>query len=273
MRSFIREKVIHAGKDFLYPEVYPYTGIQQEAAKKRRAKRQKETEPKQKNLNDRRAKRYFLQLANGNFGAGDYAVHLTYSPENLPETEEEAQKVAKLYLDRVARRRKALGLPQLKYILITQVGRKTNGTHRIHHHILMNGGISRDELEDMWWKVKGTKTREAIMYGYANVDRLKPGRTGISNMAGYMVRDTAGKKRWTQSQNLVKPWFQGVNDTKYSKRQMEKVGKMVPGSEEFIKFWERRYRGWELVDCEKEYIDQSGWYFWLTMRRKEKAKK
>lgn len=273
MRSFIREKVVHSGKEFLYPEVYPYTGIQQDAVKKRRAKRTKETEPKQKALNDRRAKRYFIQLANANFGAQDYAVHLTYSPENLPESTEEAQRIAKLFLQRVARRRIALGLPPLKYLMITQTGEKKDGTHRLHHHIMMNGGLPRDEIEDMWWKVKGTKTTEPVMYGWANVDRLKPNKTGIASMAGYMARDSAGKKRWTQSKNLTKPWFQGVNDTKYSKRQMEKIGKLPSDSEEFRKFWERRYRGWELVACEREYVDQSGWYFWLTMRRKPKEDK
>ena len=31
---------------------------------------------------------------------------------------------------------------------------------------------------------------------------------------------------------------------------------------------ERQYRGWELVDSERQYVEQSGWHFYLTMRRK-----
>ena len=38
-------------------------------------------------------------------------------------------------------------------------------------------------------------------------------------------------------------------------------------SEEFVRFWEKQYRGWELVECEKSFNEQTGWYFYLTMRR------
>lgn len=268
MDSFIREKVVHCGSDFIAPEIFPYTGRQQKAVSGPRGKKKKVSEPKQKNLNDKRAKRYFVQLANSNFGEGDLAVHLTYSPEHLPGTYEEAHAIATVFLRRVAYRREKLGLPPLKYLLITQMGRKKNGTHRIHHHILMNGGLDRDEVEEMWWKVKGTKKRAAVMYGWANADRLKPNDKGIAQMAGYMVQDSTGKKHWTQSQNLVKPWYRTPNDKKYTRRQIEKVAKLPPDSEDYRKFWERQYKGWTLVDSERQYNEQTGWSFYLTMRRK-----
>ena len=88
--SFVREKAIHCGSDFLMPEIFPYTGRQQQAVKGRRRKKTRVSEPKQKNLNDRRAKRYFIQLALANFGkagAKNIVIHLTYAPEFLPETE------------------------------------------------------------------------------------------------------------------------------------------------------------------------------------------
>lgn len=266
-RSFMREKVIHCGKDYLAPEIYPYSGQQQRAVGRKRGKKQAVSSPKQKNLNDRRAKRYFVQLANSNFGADDLAVHLSYAPEFLPETEEEAMKIVTKYLRRVAYQRKKEGLPPLKYLLVTQVGRKKNGTHRLHHHILMNGGLDRDTVESLWWKVKGTKEREPVMYGWANADRLKPNKKGIASMAGYMVQDSAGKKHWTQSQNLEKPWHRNPNDCKYTRRQLDKIGKLPEDSEEFKRFWEKQYRGWELVDCEKMFNEQTGWHFYLTMRR------
>ena len=268
MNSFYREKVIHCGPDFISPEVFPYSARRKQAVKGKRGKKSKVTEPKQKNLNDRRAKRYFVQLANANFGKGDLAVHLSYSPENLPDTYEEAHAIAIVFLRRVAYRREKLGLSALKYLLVTQYGRNKNGTHRIHHHILMNGGLDRDEVEQMWWKVKATKSREAVMYGWANADRLKPNKKGIASMAGYMVQDSAGRKHWTQSQNLEKPWYRTPNDGKYSRRQIEKVAKLPPDCEEFTQFWESKYKGFELVDCERQYNEQTGWAFYLTMRRK-----
>ena len=269
--SFIREKAIYCGKDFLTPEIFPYTGRQQQAVKGRRGKKTRVSEPKQKNLNDRRAKRYFVQLALANFGtpgARDIVIHLTYAPENLPETEEGAHKIVITYLRRVAYLRKKRGLPPLKYLLVTQIGRKRNGTHRIHHHILMNGGLDRDELESLWWKKKATKDKEAVMYGWANADRVRPSKKGITNLAGYMAQDSAGKKHWTQSQHLEKPYHYGPNDQKYTRRQIEKVAKLPEDCEEYRRFWERQYRGWELVDSERQYAEQSGWHFYLTMRRK-----
>lgn len=268
MNSFIREKVIHCGPDFISPEIFPYSGKRQQAVKGKRGKKRKVTEPKQKNLNDKRAKRYFVQLANSNFGKDDLAVHLSYAPECLPDTYEEAHAIAIVFLRRVAYRRQKLGLPPLKYLLVTQYGRKKNGTHRIHHHILMNGGLDRDEVEQMWWKVKGTKKREAVMYGWANADRLKPNKKGIASMAGYMVQDSTGKKHWTQSQNLEKPWYRTPNDGKYSRRQIERLAKLPPDCEEFAQFWEKQYKGFELVDCERQYNEQTGWALYLTMRRK-----
>ena len=225
-RSFIREKVVHCGKNFLSPEIYPYSGQQQQAVGRKRGKKVNVSAPKQKNLNDRRAKRYFIQLANSNFGVGDLVVHLTYAPEFLPESEEEAAKIVAKYLRRVAYLRKKRGLPPLKYLLVTQIGRKKDGTHRIHHHILMNGGLDRDEVENLWWETKGTKEREPVMYGWANADRLRPNAKGIASMAGYMVQDSAGKKHWTQSQNLEKPWHRAPNDRKYTRRQLDKIAKL-----------------------------------------------
>jgi len=266
--SFIREKAVHCGKDFLMPEIFPYTGRQQQAVKGRRGKKTKVTEPKQKNLNDKRAKRYFIQKALANFGKGDMVIHLTYAPEFLPQTVEEAQRIVSTYLRRMAYLRRKRGLPPLKYMVVTQVGRKRNGTHRIHHHVLVNGGLDRDEVEALWWKEEATKTQKAVMYGWANADRVKPNEKGITSLAKYMIQDSAGKKHWTQSQNLLCPWHNGPNDQKYTRRQIEKTAKLPLDCEEYKKFWERQYWGWELVDSERYYVEQAGWYFYLTMRRK-----
>lgn len=75
------------------------------------------------------------------------------------------------------------------------------------------------------------------------------------------------KKHWTQSQNLEKPWHRAPNDRKYTRRQLDKIAKLPEDSEEFVRFWEKQYRGWELVECEKSFNEQTGWYFYLTMRR------
>ena len=169
MRNFQREKKIYCGSgntpDYMEVDIYQYTCNQKNAVKGKRAKKEKVSAPKQKNLNDKNAKRYFVQLAEANFGCDDLAVHLSYADEHLPSTPEEAHAIAVTYLRRVAYRRAKEGLPPLKYLLVTQIGRKKQGTHRIHHHILMNGGLARDAEEDRWWTVKETKTQKPVTYG------------------------------------------------------------------------------------------------------------
>lgn len=271
MRNFQREKKIYCGPsdtpDYMEVDIYQYTENQKTAVKGKRAKKEKVSAPKQKNLNDKNAKRYFVQLAEANFGSDDLAVHLSYADEHLPATPEEAHAIAITYLRRVAYRRAKEGLPPLKYLLVTQIGRKKQGTHRIHHHILMNGGLDRDAVEEMWWKIKGTKKRTPVMYGWANADRLRPNKKGISQMAGYIIKDSMGKKHWTQSQNLIKPWSR-TNDYKYSRRQLLKVAEMPIDSEQHRLYWESQYKGYELTEASRIYNENTGWAFYLKLRRR-----
>ncbi len=152
---FYREKKIDCG-GYREVDIIPRTDNAERAVKGKRGKRQRVSEPKQKDLNEKNSKRYLVQLGNGNFGAGDLHVTLTYSAKYLPKTEAEAERRITNYLNRIAYRRKKLGLPPLKYILVTEYGyAKDDPDHtgspvRIHHHVIMNGGLDRDEVEMMW---------------------------------------------------------------------------------------------------------------------------
>ena len=84
---FYREKKVDC-RDYREVDIIPRTDNAERAVKGKRGKRQKVTEPKQKDLNDKNARRYLVQLGNGNFGIGDLHVTCTYADEELPETEE-----------------------------------------------------------------------------------------------------------------------------------------------------------------------------------------
>ena len=104
MRSFMREKKIYCGKHYREVDIYPYTAAQLTASTRgKRSKKIKETEPKQKNLNDKNARRYFTQTANLNFGSDPEALHVTatYSGKYLPDTVEQAEQEATNFLRRV----------------------------------------------------------------------------------------------------------------------------------------------------------------------------
>lgn len=272
LRSFIRQKKIHCGENYLEVDIFPYTETQQEASKRKgtRAKKEKVSEPKQRNLNDKNAKRYFIQLINANFGEGDLHVTLTYNNKFLPATIKDAEKEIGNYLRRINYKRKKEGMESLKYVLVTEYKTKKDDDRpiRIHHHLIINGGINRDIVEDLWSKKqKGQKKGERI--GYVNADRLQPDEdgSGIAALGNYLTKDPQGKKRWSSSQNLERPWSR-PNDHKYSRREVEKIAKNPPGRE----YWEKKYPGWTLINNDYAfttvYNEITGWSIYLKLRRR-----
>ena len=133
----MREKKIYCGKHYREVDIYPYTAAQLTASTRgKRSKKIKETEPKQKNLNDKNARRYFTQTANLNFGSDPEALHVTatYSGKYLPDTVEQAEQEATNFLRRVQYRRKKEGLPPLKYMIVTAYTTKRNSETPVRIH-------------------------------------------------------------------------------------------------------------------------------------------
>ena len=273
VRSFMREKKIYCGKHYREVDIYPYTAAQLTASTRgKRSKKIKETEPKQKNPNDKNARRYFTQTANLNFGSDPEALHVTatYSGKYLPDTVEQAEQEATNFLRRVQYRRKKEGLPPLKYMIVTAYTTKRNSETpvRIHHHIIMNGGLDRDVVEDLWRKRRRKGQKKGDKIGFCNADRLQADENGIAALCTYLVKQGCGKKRWNSSHNLERPYSR-TNDGKYNRRQIEKWAKEHPPRE----FWEKKYPGWTLTDddygVQYEYNDFTGWAVYLKLRKKE----
>ena len=201
---FIREKKTDCA-EYREVDIIPRTEKAEEAARGKRGKRRKAKKPKQNALNDKNAKRYLVQLGNGNFHVGDLHTSCTYSVDNLPGTVEEAEKIVGNYLRRIAYRRQKLGLEPLKYILVTEYKFSKDGQQlkRIHHHIIMNGGMDRDEVEMMWtaqrvnWKKADSPDKaEAAAYrdsvekmGWVNADRLQMNENGIEGLCKYIIKN------------------------------------------------------------------------------------
>ena len=267
--STIKCKNIKSGKEIAEVMIYPsfYNRADMPHTKKKR-----ETKPSQKNLNDKNARRYFTQTANLNFGSDPEALHVTatYSGKYLPDTVEQAEQEATNFLRRVQYRRKKEGLPPLKYMIVTAYTTKRNSETpvRIHHHIIMNGGLDRDVVEDLWRKRRRKGQKKGDKIGFCNADRLQADENGIAALCTYLVKQGCGKKRWNSSHNLERPYSR-TNDGKYNRRQIEKWAKEHPPRE----FWEKKYPGWTLTDddygVQYEYNDFTGWAVYLKLRKKE----
>lgn len=238
------------------------------ATKGGRKRKEKVSKPKQQNLNDKNAKRYFLELGNGNFGRGDLHVTLTYAREFQPKTIAEAEKEVSNYIKRVKYHRKKVGATPLKYILVSEYKADSNGeiTTRIHHHLIMNGDtnkkFSRDDVESIWSKrIKGKGIKSI---GYVNARNLQPNENGIEGLLKYLSKDPKGKKRWSASRNLKVP-VMAKNDSFYRKSKIEK---MATSSDQGRDYFEQRYKNYRIVEINFEYYEQTGWHAYLKMWRK-----
>ena len=285
-KKFIREKRIYCGEEYLEVDIVPVTNMP-EAGKGKKGK----SSQAQKNLNDKRSKRRFVQIANTNFGADDLHISATYNEEHLPITLEEAERNVHNYLDRVKRKMKRETGQDLKYMLVTEYtpedeegqqltleGIEDKGTKavRIHHHIIINGGLSRDDLELMWsktrinWKkAKDPEYRKNIDYlGFVNCDRLQPNENGIEGLVNYINKRKKGCKKWSTSMNLKKPKVR-KNDSKYSYRKVCTLAKTPEDKE----YWRKAYKGYEPTKIDFQYNDYTGWSVYLKMRKvRDRAK-
>ncbi|CUS26111.1 Phage-like protein [Paucilactobacillus oligofermentans DSM 15707 = LMG 22743] len=270
-KNIMREKRITVGDSYMEVDIIP-RNLEDERTRSGRSRKRKEkvTAPAQSNLNDKNARRYLVELGNGNFDENDIYLTLTYEDLSRPKTIQEAEKNVTNFLRRLKAKRKRNKLDSLKYILVTEYVQNEDGefTKKIHHHLIINGGISRDELESMWSiKVPGQKKRKVL--GYANARRLQPDESlvgnGIERLMNYLSKDPKGKKRWSSSRNLKRPIMR-KNDSKYYTSTIKKAHKSPDMG---MSLFKKKYPNYEIVDNIKwEYNEMTGWHVYLKMWKK-----
>lgn len=146
----------------------------------------------QQEINTRQARKKLIRLINANFGPGDCFITLTYARE--PPDMAQAAKDLKNYLRRVRYYQKKQGLPELKYIAVTEAE-----TERVHHHVILSS-MSADTAIRLW------SVKDGVPIGRVLFSRLDPGAE-YTGLALYITKEQRGgrKKRWSQSRNLKRP--------------------------------------------------------------------
>ena len=240
-------------------EVFPVFGKHQRGDL-RRAKHQM-TREAQPRANDERSRMRLIQLVEANFDEKDVALGLSYEGE--APTPERVDKDVRNFLNRVKRRRVREGLPELKYIYTIggdEMPAAGYSGKRPHVHMIMNGGISRDDLEEMWGK------------GLANCDRLQPRDVGLGGIAVYFTRqkqDRAPKKgvrKWRGSRNLTQP-VRRSRDAKMPNSRVKRIAYDFRNEAKDV--MERLYPGYVLQDCQVRYSDiVDGVYIRCVLRRR-----
>ena len=243
-----RTRTIRAGKR-LEVEVYPIFGREQE--RRARAAKANMTGEAQRRLNLERSKRRFIRLADANFDEHD--IHLTLTYKDAPGYER-ARKDLRNFLLRVKRLREKRGLPELKYAGTIE-GNDDGTRERIHVHLLMSGGVEREELEKIWAK------------GYANADRLKPDGHGLEAIARYITKQQRNRRKWFTSRNLKQP-KERVSDTKMSNARIKRIAADFCGEARGI--MEKLYKGYGFTEAKIYHSDiVDGVYIRVIMRRRQ----
>jgi len=191
-----RTKFIRSG-DIVEIEVYP---LYKTRKSKIEALVKKETRKEQKSLNNKNTRKHITRLINANFTKSDMWATFTYDNGNLPESIEQSEKDIKNYIRRLKRYLKKYGLPELKYIYITEHITDMQKSGRAHHHIVMNFH-DRDIAEKFWTKGGRKHSR-----------RLQPDDYGLEGLARYIAKPESKNtenrkysKKYVPSKNLIKP--------------------------------------------------------------------
>ena len=236
------EKTVTSGKIKeieIYPE-FTRTQIAKRSEMKEKKKRW------QKNLNDKNARKYLQRLINANFGDHDIWMTLTYDDEHMPESIERAQKNMNYYFKKVNRRRKKKGLNNAKYVYVTEC------SSRCHHHVIIDGDLSMDELEEMWPYGRRNNTR-----------RISKSSDDLTGLARYLAKDPKGKKRWSSSRNLKKPEVR-----KNHQITMRRISKIAEDDETLKNYIRKKYPDSEFFEV-RRCINSFNGLFYFYVRFKE----
>ena len=244
-----------------------------------RAARKNQTKDAQEKANHARSIRRQIMLAEANFTNRDYFLHLTY--KDAPSFER-AEKDVRNFLQRVKYLRKKRGLEELKYIGVIEDG---EGKKRVHAHMLISGGIHRDELKKIWdsstvsgggiIKAEPLDTANglegAVVYMakelWAKGYRNNPDEDEIDGIARYMVNHVTKKRSWRSSRNLKQPKVT-TSASRFSNRKVKMVARDFRATAREI--MEKTYPGYRFIQCAVYYSDVTdGVYIRAVMRRRE----
>ena len=240
-------------------EVFPVFGRHQRGDLRRAKSRI--TREAQQRANDERSRIHLIQLVEGNFSEKDVSLTLTYDGE-APEAAR-VEKDVRNFIARVKRARAKAGLSEIKYIYTIggdEMPAAGYSGKRPHVHMILSGGIDRDELEKIWGK------------GRANCDRLQPRDEGLGGIATYFTKQRQdrpariGAKKWRGSRNLKQP-VKRSRDARMPNGRVKRIARDFRNEAKDV--MEKLYPGYQMQDCQVRYSDViDGVYIRCVLRRR-----
>ena len=251
-RMGYRRRTTKAGSR-IEAEVYPVFG--RNDREKARAARRNITPEAQQKLNVERSARHLILLVEENFSEKDLAMGLNY--QGTPPDDDRVRKDLRNFLNKVKRLREKRGLPELKYIYAIggdEMPSPGYSGKRPHVHLILSGGMTREELEEIW--KKGNPG-----HGATNCDRLQPNEDGLEGIARYLMKqrfdrpEKKNAKKWSRSRNLKAPWKSScrTSDCKISNGRVKRIAfDFLNHAKETM---EKLYPGYTLQKTQVNYSD------------------
>lgn len=271
-----RTKTVKAGP-MVYVECYPIWDAKTAQAAKSEAKKERHRRAQEK-LNEKNARKRLVRLVNENFTLGDLILTLEYPKGSCPKSETQAMRDVQNYLRRVKTLRDKRGLPPMKYVYVVEETHSAQYGTRYHHHVIMSGGITRDEAEAKWLRKHG---------GFCNARAVQPDEKHLTGFACYLVRgkadrtkDKDGKnpqqramrRRWNCSKNLTDPDERATTaDKKISVRKAGRIAETMEDFDRAKEIFAKLYPDCKLLEITARRSKwTTGVYICAELRREEK---
>lgn len=248
-------KEIRAGEQ-LEVEIYPEFTKQQSGEIPTEGMKEKQRKA-QRNLNEKNSRKECERTINANFGDRDIWATFTYTDEDMPETMEQAERDMKNYIRRLNYQRKKAGLENARYVYVTECSEKG----RFHHHIVLDGDMSMDTVEECWKLGRRNQVR-----------RLNKDENGLTGMAKYITKEKKGKsqKKWRASKGLKKP-DERVNHYKFRSKDVKEVIENHNCLKDKLLKWYGK-EGYVFTSQEIRYNEFNGrYYIYARMRKQERS--
>jgi hypothetical protein len=181
----------------------------------KRANREKATPEQIEKINQKNAERILSIILNYNFKPGDYHIVLTYS--GTEPSKEQAKKDLEKFKREIMKRYRDEGIV-LKWVTATEYENT-----RIHHHIVMTGGIDVIEIAKIW------------EHGFIRPVFLDDSGD-YRKLAAYLIKETSksfrqadavSRRRYNCSRSIVRPMVN--QDDRISYAEIHKDPKPVKG--------------------------------------------
>lgn len=249
--GFVRNVKYFCGKEYIEMDLFEMADMR-ERGRKMRGKKINLSSADQVRRNRNRAARTFLQKVHTNFTANDMYLTLTYDLMHRPEDTKAAKRDFHNFIRRINRRRKKLGLKPVQYM-----GTLERKGENYHFHMIISGGLDRDELENIWGK------------GLSNASRLRINDQELmQKLCKYILKEARDKEKYENtyicSRNLKNPVVK-KNDWAFSHKKLNELAGMTDCRE----IWEAMYPKYEFIEAMSTYNDMTGWHVTVKMRKKE----